>query len=133
MRRRCVRRTAAQLLALLLLLCLQVSSHRSCCWAQAAATTRASPQGASSSNHLQQLFDSLDSDQDGQLRKQELRLLVSRLSPEYTASSSTLDAAVEGVIGRLDSPDVGLGVSQLELEQHLHTLLQVRHFCVHGS
>lgn len=41
------------------------------------------------------------------------------------SSSATLDQAVEGAIGRLDSPDVGLGVSWKELEHHLHSLLQV--------
>jgi hypothetical protein len=31
---------------------------------------------------------------------------------------------VERAIGRLDSPDAGLGVDCTELEQHLHTILQ---------
>jgi hypothetical protein len=81
-------------------------------------------QPASADRHLRKLFDSLDKDHDGELRKQELREYIGKLgAPEYSHSTK-LDQAVEGAIGRLDSPDFGLGVSWTELEQHLHTLLQ---------
>jgi hypothetical protein len=75
--------------------------------------------------HLRRLFESLDKDHDGQLMRQELKQYIGSLAPEYS-SSTKLDQAVEAAIGRLDSPDVGFGVSWKELEHHLHTLLQVR-------
>lgn len=75
--------------------------------------------------HLRKLFAALDKDHDGQLIKSELRSYIKNTDSSYS-SSTTLDQAVERAIGRLDSPDVGLGVSRTELEQHLHTLLQVR-------
>lgn len=78
------------------------------------------------SGHLRKLFDSLDKDHDGQLQQQELSSYIVSLAPEFTNSNQQLQRAVAGAIGRLDSPDAGLGVSQAELEQHLHTLLQVR-------
>lgn len=76
-------------------------------------------------DHLRRLFESLDRDHDGQLMRQELKQYIGSLAPEYS-SSTKLDQAVEAAIGRLDSPDVGFGVSWKELEHHLHTLLQVR-------
>lgn len=78
-------------------------------------------------DHLQRLFDSLDKDHDGQLRRAELRqYLFGTDSSDAEGSSNKLDAVVSGAIQRLDSPDVGLGVSETELEQHLHTVLQVQ-------
>lgn len=107
-----LRQRSLQWLSLLLLLLLL------CC--SAAQPVSADQQ------HLRRLFDSLDKDHDGELRRQELREYVGELgAPEYSHSTK-LDQAVEKAIGSLDSPDVGLGVSWTELEQHLHTLLQVR-------
>lgn len=77
------------------------------------------------SGHLRQLFDELDCDNDGQLRKQELRQRIGQLSPDHM-SHSALEQAVDGALGRLDSPDGGLSVSWREFQQHLHTILQVR-------
>lgn len=98
----------------LLVLLLVLSSSWCCPAAPAAVDPR---------SHLRTLFDALDQDRDGQLRQQELKQYIGGLAPEY--SSSKLDQAVEGAIGRLDSPDQGLGVDWTELEQHLHTILQV--------
>lgn len=96
----------------------------SSCWVVTAASTSAGPRtSTSSSSHLQRLFNALDSDTDGQLRKHELRQYI---HTQHLSTPGHLDGAVDGVIDALDSPDVGLGVSPLELEQHLHTLLEVR-------
>lgn len=99
------------------LLVLLVLSSSWCCPAAPAAAA------LDPRSHLRRLFDALDKDHDGQLRQQELKQYIGGLAPEY--SSSKLDKAVEGAIGRLDSPDQGLGVDWTELEQHLHTILQV--------
>jgi Ca2+-binding EF-hand superfamily protein len=85
----------------------------------------ATGQATDQRSHLRRLFESLDQDHDGQLHKQELRQYIGGLAPEYSDSRSKLDQAVEGAIDRLDSADIGLGVSRIELEQHLHTLLPV--------
>jgi hypothetical protein len=76
-----------------------------------------------SMGHLRQLFDKVDKDHDGQLHEPELRQFISRLALSF--DNSKLDRAVEGAIGRLDSPDHGIGVSQAELEHHLRTMMQV--------
>lgn len=70
---------------------------------------------AAQTSHLRRLFDAVDKNQDGQLLEQELRQFIGGLeSTEY--SSSKLDKAVEGAMGRLASS--GQGVDWTELEQH---------------
>lgn len=111
------------LLGFLLLLSLAV------CGAVAGSPAAAGTASGADADHLRRLFDSLDKDHDGQLRRSELRQAVDLLGTDSNyaeGSSNKLDAAVSGAIQRLDSPDVGLGVSETELEQHLHTVLQVR-------
>lgn len=114
--------TGRQLPTALLLLVALLSG--SCLLLTAAAAGEAVPHG--DQDHLRRLFDTLDKDHDGQLRRQELKQYIGGLAEYSSSSKLELDQAVQAAIGRLDSPDVGLDVSWKELEHHLHTLLQVR-------
>jgi hypothetical protein len=93
--------------------------------AAAASGTNQQHSRAQRSQHLHKLFGALDSDRDGQLARQELSTAIGALgssSSSQQAQQLTLEQSVEAAVGRLDSPDAGLGVSEAELEQHLQKL-----------